>query len=148
MKLHRAMPGPAAARKAAAIVILLAPALLGACAVPPSGSSVPPGGGAMAWAADFRGPEISRLTGLKASELVALVGEPDFRRNDPPAQLWQYRSTGCVLDVYLYREGDGYRVARVESRDRSLAGALAGPVAGRCDDAMAPLRGHLRQSRL
>ncbi|MBT3237491.1 MAG: hypothetical protein HOK06_03435 [Rhodospirillaceae bacterium] len=45
----------------------------------------------------------SQLMGLDQSGLAALVGEPSFRRVDAPAELWQYRSDDCLLDVYLYR---------------------------------------------
>lgn len=67
-----------------------------------------------------RVPELPVLTGLDPAELIALLGEPDFRRRDPPAELWQYRSPDCVLDVFLYGEGGRYRVVRSETRDRHV----------------------------
>ena len=139
------------ARKAVALLVaLLVPALTCACAASFPMSSSSPGEGAALTGAGRQASEMGRLAGLDASEVITLVGEPDFRRNDPPAQLWQYRSAACVLDVYLYREGDAYRVTRVESRERSLAGALAstGPDPDHCAGTNAPLRSHLRQSRL
>src|SRR6266851_7548356 len=86
-------------------------------------------------------PELPVLTGLGPAELVALFGEPDFRRRDPPAELWQYRSADCVLDVFLYGEGGTYRVVRSETRDRH---ALPPLVAG-CS---AAFDRRARQSRL
>jgi hypothetical protein len=65
------------------------------------------------------------LLGLSADRLTALIGPPDFTRNDGPAEIWQFRNSQCILDVFLYRElsGGGYRVEHVESRDRQLVGA-------------------------
>jgi hypothetical protein len=68
-----------------------------------------------------RVPELPALTGMGPAELAALLGEPDFRRSEPPAELWQYRSADCVLDVFLYADGDGYRVLRSATRDRHAA---------------------------
>lgn len=65
--------------------------------------------------------ELPVLTGMGPAELVALLGEPDFRRSEPPAELWQYRSADCVLDVFLYADGDRYRVLRSATRDRHVA---------------------------
>jgi hypothetical protein len=84
---------------------------------------------------------LDRLTGLRPTDLVALLGEPSLRRSDPPAELWQYRGAGCVLELYLYREGDAWRVVHAETGGRSLGvdqgcGAAPGTPAA------------LRQSRL
>jgi len=57
-----------------------------------------------------RPPAAQPLTGLSAAEVVALLGEPDFRRAEPPAELWQYRSADCVLDLFLYGDAAGARV--------------------------------------
>ena len=84
------------------------------------------------------------LTGLSAKEVVALLGEPDFRRAEPPAELWQYRSADCVLDLFFYSDAAGARVVRAETRDRSLIQAGA----GRCTGASEPIAGRTRQTRL
>jgi hypothetical protein len=51
-------------------------------------------------------PEIDadprRLMGLDESGLTALLGSPEFRRSDPPAEQWRYRGEGCMLDLFLY----------------------------------------------
>ncbi|MDO8605869.1 MAG: hypothetical protein Q7R40_04995 [Phaeospirillum sp.] len=49
------------------------------------------------------------LKGLTAAQLKAELGAPDFRRRDPPAEIWQYRVRACTLDLFLYDEG-GSRV--------------------------------------
>jgi len=70
------------------------------------------------------------LTGLSAGEVVALFGEPDFRRTEPPAELWQYRSADCVLDVFLYSGAGGQHVVYSDARERSLVRAGTGRCAG------------------
>lgn len=47
-------------------------------------------------------PSIDTLTGQTAESIETLLGQPQFRRRDKPAELWQYRATGCVLDLFLY----------------------------------------------
>ncbi len=84
------------------------------------------------------------LTGLSAQQVVALLGEPDFRRSEPPAELWQYRSADCVLDLFLYGDAAGAHVVHSETRDRSLVPGGA----GRCAVASEALAGRMRQSRL
>lgn len=46
-----------------------------------------------------------RLVSLSEHEVTAMFGEPEIRRIEDPAQIWQYRNADCVLDLYLYREG-------------------------------------------
>ncbi|MHA1598608.1 MAG: hypothetical protein ACTSV1_07785 [Alphaproteobacteria bacterium] len=59
------------------------------------------------------------LIGLDAARLTALFGAPDFRRIDAPAQLWQYRTGVCLLDLFLYPDAekpDTYVVKHVAAR--------------------------------
>lgn len=61
------------------------------------------------------------LTGLDGLQIEALLGSPDFRRRDPPAELWQYSGPGCILDAFLYADGGStLRVRHVEARSRSV----------------------------
>jgi hypothetical protein len=74
--------------------------LLGACgAVPPTMPLQP---------AAWHRPIVPALAGLSAAEVVGLFGEPDFRRAEPPAELWQYR------------DPSGVRVQHSEMRERTL----------------------------
>jgi hypothetical protein len=94
--------------------------VLGACAADDGGGSAMPGGDA----AFTAGPvDVGRLAGLDSTQVASLLGPADFRRADGPAEVLQYRGTGCVLDIYLYRDdaGAGYRVTYVEARDRQAA---------------------------
>jgi len=63
-------------------------------------------------------PDFRKLAGMNEAELQRALGEPDFRREEPPAEVWQYRGETCVLDLFLYRDGDQYRVVYAETRDR------------------------------
>jgi hypothetical protein len=107
-------------------------ALLGACsaAAPPPALTAAPEPAAALQPAAARPPGMRKLTGLSADEVVALFGEPDFRRAEPPAELWQYRSAECVLDLFLYDDAGGFRVAHSETRDRSLVQSGRGQCAG------------------
>ncbi len=69
-----------------------------------------------------RAPAPRTLLGLENHQVLALLGEPSFTRRDDPAQIWQYRDSTCVLDVFLYRpEGGGaYRVTHVEVRGHGV----------------------------
>ena len=73
--------------------------------------------------AHVRSVDSSQLVGLESAQVTGLLGAADFRRDDGPAEILQYRSPTCVLDLYLYRDdGSGeYRVKYIEARDRSLA---------------------------
>ena len=39
--------------------------------------------------------------------LTLRLGHPDFLRHDGNAQTWQYRLASCVVDFFVYPEGDG-----------------------------------------
>ena len=56
--------------------------------------------------------------GLQARELEEFLGTPKLVRHDAPAEVWQYRSTACVLDVFLYQDKPtvGIRVKYAEAR--------------------------------
>jgi hypothetical protein len=90
--------------------------------------------------ASSRVPGLKDLAGLHQPDIVALLGQPDLRRNEPPAELWQYRTADCVLTLFFYREADGYRLARAETWQRNFAGTTA-PT--HCRDENAPVRAHL-----
>jgi hypothetical protein len=93
-----------------------------------------------------RAPEIKELAGLRPADVLSILGPPDLRRDEPPAQLWQYRAADCVLNLFFYSEAGGYRLAHAEAWQRTLAG---GSVPARCHDEDAPIKTHLiSESRL
>jgi hypothetical protein len=53
-----------------------------------------------------RTPRADELVGMKSGELTALLGEPNLVRTDRQAQVWQYKGTSCVLDLFLYPPKD------------------------------------------
>lgn len=122
----------------------LALALLGACSTAPTSTSSPSSPAVAARPMTARFFDMRQLRGLSAAELVARFGEPDFRRAEPPAELWQYRGADCVLDLFLYDQAGSERVVYSEARDRSLVRAGVGQCAGGGD---AVIRGS-RQTRL
>ena len=69
-----------------------------------------------------RVPAPRTLLGLENHQVMALLGEPSFTRRDDPAQVWQYRDSTCILDVFLYRPvgGGAYRVTHVEVRGHGV----------------------------
>ncbi len=66
----------------------------------------------------------TQLVGLDAEQLDDLLGPADFMRSDGPAEIRQYRDSGCVLDLFLYADAASgqYRVSHVVARDRQTAG--------------------------
>jgi hypothetical protein len=72
------------------------------------------------------GPE--RLAGLTAPDLSALLGPPGFVRRDPPAEVWQYGTETCVLDLFLYADGADQppKVSYFEFRGRTVTGIAPG----------------------
>lgn len=59
------------------------------------------------------------LIGLPDDALMRLLGAPGFRRDDPPAQRWQYRTSACLFDVFLFQDttrANAYAVTHIEAR--------------------------------
>ena len=61
----------------------------------------------------------SELVGLESTVVEQRLGSPALRRRDAPAELWQYRSPVCVMDVFLYSDGRSFKVMHVELHPRS-----------------------------
>ena len=67
-------------------------------------------------------PDVSphEFIGMGPGMLEDLLGRPELRRNEPPAEVWQYRAETCVFDLVLYSEPDNDNLSRVtffEARD-------------------------------
>ncbi|WP_193184875.1 hypothetical protein [Nisaea sediminum] len=60
----------------------------------------------------------SRLLDLRRRDLSAILGEPAFVRRDMSAEVWQYRTEACVLDLFLYEIGQSLAVTYYEFRSR------------------------------
>jgi hypothetical protein len=61
----------------------------------------------------------TRFKGLAARDVTAALGDPNFRRHESPAEVWQYYGQGCVLDLFLYDDSGAQRVSYVELRSRA-----------------------------
>jgi len=74
-----------------------------------------------------------RLKGLSSTQVEGALGAPSFRRRDPPAEVWQYRTGACTLDLFLYESGAERVVAHYAVRNPG-----GGPVItdGACLDAV------------
>jgi hypothetical protein len=66
-------------------------------------------------------PQLARLHNKSTAEVQAMVGNPDFRRVEPPGELWQYRSRECVVDLFFYGANEDRRVVRIDGRSRDPA---------------------------
>jgi hypothetical protein len=138
-------------RTAGLVVAMTATALLAACAgpqpgVPGAAAGVPFGASPAAIAVPGRIPHLAELTGLQPPQIVAMLGQPDLKRDDPPAEVWQYRAADCVLNLFFYEDQQVYHLTHAETWDRNLSTSVA---PARCRDEDAPLKAHLvRQSAL
>ncbi|MCH7864149.1 MAG: hypothetical protein IIC56_02895 [Proteobacteria bacterium] len=72
-------------------------------------------------------PEPAHLSGLDGSRVLALLGVPNLKRRDDPAQIWQYQTRACTLYIFLYRaaKGDAYKVRHFETSARGKDGVSA-----------------------
>lgn len=61
-----------------------------------------------------------QLLGQSGQQIKALVGTPDFSRRDNPAEIWQYRSSDCRVDLFLYKSGSALKVEHVDVRGISI----------------------------
>ncbi len=63
-------------------------------------------------------PDPETLIGYDNRALEGLLGLPSFTRQDPPAELWQYRNDVCTLDLFLYETASGgHSVEHYEFRE-------------------------------
>ena len=69
-------------------------------------------------------PEPAHLSGLDGSRVLALLGVPNLKRQDDPAEIWQYQTPACTLHLFLYRtaKGKDYTVRHFETRVRGPGG--------------------------
>jgi len=54
-------------------------------------------------------PDPETLASMDEEAVAELLGPPVFRRRDAPAEIWQYQGPTCVLDLFLYQDGDSGR---------------------------------------
>jgi len=62
----------------------------------------------------------AQLLGQDGPWVKLKLGQPAFMRNEKTANIWQYKNGACVLNVFLYVEGDtetAPRVLHFDARD-------------------------------
>ncbi|OUS14448.1 hypothetical protein A9Q97_03850 [Rhodospirillales bacterium 47_12_T64] len=57
-----------------------------------------------------------KFLGIDAQQLVVLLGDPSLIRRESPAEIWQYSTKSCVLDLVLYDSVTAY----IEARDEQV----------------------------
>jgi len=90
-------------------------------------------------------PALRDLNGLAPVQVAALIGAPDLRRVDPPAEIWQYRRADCVLDLYFYDSGASSSMVYAEAHSRAPERT---PDAVSCQQGFGPLTSPTRQTKL
>jgi hypothetical protein len=68
----------------------------------------------------------TKLHNLSSTQIVAMLGEPGFKREENPAQIWRYRSEACVLELMFYRLDRDLQVRHVEARDEKFKAVAQG----------------------
>jgi len=63
---------------------------------------------------------LAQLTGLDATDMRTLLGQPDFKRVDEGVEIWQYRGDRCILDLFLYYQNDTWQVTHSDLRGTTL----------------------------
>jgi len=62
--------------------------------------------------------DANEFVGSSPDSVLPILGAPDFVRRDGSAQIWQYRATNCILDLFLYQAGSETKVKHAELRSR------------------------------
>lgn len=62
--------------------------------------------------------DANEFMGYSPDRVLPVLGAPDFVRRDGNAQIWQYRATNCILDLFLYKDGSETHVKHAELRPR------------------------------
>jgi hypothetical protein len=94
-------------------------------------AAAPPAAGAVSGEGEARSPaggqtavravrfNAEEFVGYGPERVLPVLGAPDFVRRDGTAQIWQYRATNCILDLFLYTSGKETRVKHAELRPRT-----------------------------
>ncbi len=85
-------------------------------------------------AAPYVPPDPAQVVGMIQTDVLRLLGEPSLVRTESSGEVWQYRRSGCVMDLYLYRNGqpDVREVTYFELRDRQKGQKLSDLAARTC----------------
>ncbi|MDH5489246.1 MAG: hypothetical protein OEX17_04880 [Rhodospirillaceae bacterium] len=61
------------------------------------------------------------LLGKPAPWVSEHLGQPSFKRLEGSAELWQYKTSECILNIFIYQdfEGGQRRVLHFDARDQN-----------------------------
>jgi len=65
-------------------------------------------------------PGTEKFLGLNGLDLQKVLGAPTFKRKDRQVEVWQYGKENCILDFFLYKIEDKFRVKHMEFRGRDV----------------------------
>jgi len=60
------------------------------------------------------------LIGLNKFEILEILDQPNFKRTEHPASIWQYESAICFLDIFFYFQKTELIVDHVETRSKNI----------------------------
>ncbi len=83
---------------------------------PPNNAPSPPLVALSAQPAGTHPGSTAHLMGAAPDALLRWLGEPNLRRPEGGAEIWLYAGQDCALDLILYRQGGGLRVAHASAR--------------------------------
>jgi hypothetical protein len=63
------------------------------------------------------------LVGLDHAVVRRALGNPTHIRSELPAQVWQYATGDCIVDLYLYDQDGAWTVTYVEARSHTAESA-------------------------
>jgi hypothetical protein len=112
----------------AGLAIAAAALLLSACAAPGGGSAGGGRGAPVSGTVSGTDPvDPQQLMGMAPAGVTGMLGEPELRRREGPAEVWQYRSSRCAFNIYMEDDDSlGQRVVYFGARSRT-AGASVHP---------------------
>ena len=61
---------------------------------------------------------MTALIGLETTAIKDRFGAPALVRHEAPAEIWQYRNTNCVMDIFIYADSTPATVQHAEVRAR------------------------------
>ena len=61
----------------------------------------------------------SELLGKQTPWITEHLGQPSFKRLDGHAEIWQYATSQCIINIFIYEdiEGGARRVLHFDTRD-------------------------------
>lgn len=68
--------------------------------------------------------DVGQILLVDTDQVIGLLGKPELKRRERQAELWQYRSTTCVLNLFVYPNKSGKAPAVTHAEARARAGGV------------------------